>query len=331
MAAGTKGHQLFNDNPRGKPRLKTLGYGTRRKAANSVKKLKTMPTAYQRQAATTMYYRAKHHAKQTKGMRNAMRVYGRFLKTLKRGRPQKGGSASAAAPAATRKYTAVIVEPRKIKSLSLVLKNFAENLSDDWGFQIFHGASNKAWVEGILDREFPTSKDRFLLTQLENEKLTYVDYNSMMKTVKFYEQIPTETFLIFQTDSWLCGPHKDLLAKFMDYDYVGAPWTINVGNGVGNGGLSLRKKSKMIEYIKACPDNTNIFEDQYFANNQCHAVPLKIPSKDEAKEFSIDGVYHPRSFGLHKPWVFLPHKFVDLEKQCPGMITMFKSHREEEA
>ena len=77
------GHQLFNDNPRGKPKLKTLGYGTRKKALDSVKQLRGMPPAYQRQAATTMFYRAKFHAKQTPGMRQAMRVYGRFLKTLK--------------------------------------------------------------------------------------------------------------------------------------------------------------------------------------------------------------------------------------------------------
>jgi hypothetical protein len=77
-----KGHQLFNDNPRGKPRLTGLGYGTRKRAANSIRRLKSMPRAYQVQAATTMYYRAKHHARQTKGMREAMRLYGRFLQGI---------------------------------------------------------------------------------------------------------------------------------------------------------------------------------------------------------------------------------------------------------
>jgi hypothetical protein len=77
------GHRLFNDNPRGHPKLRTLGYGTRKKAIDSVHALKKMPKPYQRQAATTMYYRAKYHAKQTPGMRAAMRVYGAFLKTLK--------------------------------------------------------------------------------------------------------------------------------------------------------------------------------------------------------------------------------------------------------
>ena len=83
MARHTRKKQrLFNDNPRGAPRLKTLGYGTRKKALNSVRKLRKMPKAYQRQAATTMYYRAKYHKYRTPDMEEAMNVYGRFLKTL---------------------------------------------------------------------------------------------------------------------------------------------------------------------------------------------------------------------------------------------------------
>jgi hypothetical protein len=79
-----KGHQLFNDNPRGYPRLQGLGYGTATKARTSIRRLRAMPRAYQFQAATTMYYRAKHHAHPTKGMRAARRLYGAFLRTLKR-------------------------------------------------------------------------------------------------------------------------------------------------------------------------------------------------------------------------------------------------------
>lgn len=81
--AQTRKQRLFNDNPRGKPRLKTLGYGTPEKAAASIRQLKKMPFMYQRQAATTMFYRAKYHANQTADMRAAMRLYGAFLRTLK--------------------------------------------------------------------------------------------------------------------------------------------------------------------------------------------------------------------------------------------------------
>lgn len=75
--------QLFNDNPRGRPRLKGLGYGTAKKARDSIKRLRKMPRAYQFQAATTMYYRAKYHAEQTPEMRESMHLYGAFLKDLR--------------------------------------------------------------------------------------------------------------------------------------------------------------------------------------------------------------------------------------------------------
>jgi hypothetical protein len=73
-------------------------------------------------------------------------------------------------------------------------------------------------------------------------------YNNLLKNINLYEIIPTENFLIFQTDTLINPKYKDLIYEFINYDYVGAPWIIN--NQVGNGGLSLRKKSKMIDIIK---------------------------------------------------------------------------------
>ena len=74
-----KGHQLFNDNPRGSPRTAGIGYGSAKKARASLKRIRGKSHAYQTQVATTMYYRAKHHKYQTPGMRNAMKVYGDWL------------------------------------------------------------------------------------------------------------------------------------------------------------------------------------------------------------------------------------------------------------
>ena len=76
-----KGYQLFNDNPKGPPKMKAQ-YGTAKRARQTLKRLRSKPKAYQRQVATTMYYRAKHHKYRTKNMEGAMKVYGQFLKTL---------------------------------------------------------------------------------------------------------------------------------------------------------------------------------------------------------------------------------------------------------
>lgn len=80
--------RLFND-AKGTPRIKGTGYGTRNRALKTLKKLRGKPRALQTQVAITMYYRAKHHKYQTQGMRNAMRVYGPFLRSLKRKKQQK--------------------------------------------------------------------------------------------------------------------------------------------------------------------------------------------------------------------------------------------------
>jgi hypothetical protein len=75
------GHQLFNDNPKGPSKVKAQ-YGTAERAKQTLKRLRGKPKAYQRQVVTTMYYRAKHHKYQTKGMKEAMKVYGHFLRSL---------------------------------------------------------------------------------------------------------------------------------------------------------------------------------------------------------------------------------------------------------
>ncbi len=79
-----KKNTVFKDPSKDKrPRLR-LHYSSKKTAENSIKKLrKQKDKQYQRQAATTLYYRAKYHKYQTKGMRNAEKVYKRFLKTLK--------------------------------------------------------------------------------------------------------------------------------------------------------------------------------------------------------------------------------------------------------
>lgn len=72
------GYRLFNDNPKGPSKVKAQ-YGTAERARQTLKRLKGKPSAYQRQVATTMFYRAKHHKYQTKGMKNAMKIYKSFL------------------------------------------------------------------------------------------------------------------------------------------------------------------------------------------------------------------------------------------------------------
>jgi hypothetical protein len=91
--------------------------------------------------------------------------------------------------------------------------------------------------------------------------------------------------------------NKDAINDFLKYDYVGAPWPSAIGGTrVGNGGLSLRKKSKMLHIINSRPYRGEA-EDVYFCSN-----PLYMPTVAEAMRFSVEHVFYPESFGCHKPW-----------------------------
>ena len=70
---------VFN-NPTRPSKIRAC-YGTAKKAHNTLKRLRKETRKQQRQTARTMYYRAKYHKYQTAGMRNAMKIYGDFLKT----------------------------------------------------------------------------------------------------------------------------------------------------------------------------------------------------------------------------------------------------------
>ena len=193
-------------------------------------------------------------------------------------------------------YTAVIIEPREHKALGFVLHNFFTNLSEEWGFILFHG-NNKEFIDNLFENELKPFLYRITFIKLNTDNLTSIQYNNICKNKNFYKCIPTDILLKFETDSIILN--KDLINDFLKYDYVGAPWL----NGmVGNGGLSLRNKNKMIEICEKVQDFTD-HEDNYFSYQT--KVTLNKPSFIKAQTFSVETIFHEKSFGIHAPWKYL--------------------------
>lgn len=213
------------------------------------------------------------------------------------------------------RYTGVIVEPRKHAALEFVLRNVLDNLDERWDIIVFHGTANAEWLTDLIRTKFADVSSRITLKNLGVENVPIPEYNKLFFSQEFTEAIPTEVFLVFQTDSMICPQHKGLIDQFLKYDYAGAPW--NDGN-VGNGGFSLRRKSKMLEVLRGCPDRS-MNEDILFSDS-CPAVKVNKSPFEEAKLFSIEGVYSPKSFGIHKAWGHIPTK--DIEPQCTGYNTL---------
>ena len=104
--------------------------------------------------------------------------------------------------------------------------------------------------------------------------------------------------------------NKDNIYHFLQYDYVGAPWSGGIDDplstdAVGNGGFSLRNRSAMIRLLEENPyPNNGIQEDTYISGLAKYKPPL-----NKACAFSMESIPCWDSFGLHAPW---KHIFMDL-------------------
>jgi len=68
---------VFNDS--NYPSKVKAGYGSAKKAKNTIRRLNRLEKKNATRIARTMYYRAKYHRFQTKGMKQAMKVYATYL------------------------------------------------------------------------------------------------------------------------------------------------------------------------------------------------------------------------------------------------------------
>jgi hypothetical protein len=73
------GYSLYSSG-KSKPRTKT-GYGDAKRARETLRNIKKFDKAYQMQVVNTMYNRAKYHANQTSDMREAMKVFKKWLRS----------------------------------------------------------------------------------------------------------------------------------------------------------------------------------------------------------------------------------------------------------
>lgn len=210
-------------------------------------------------------------------------------------------------------YTAVIVDTRITEVFELVLDNFYSHLDKRWNFMIFCSKINRDFLFNLLEIKFPIDKKRTTLIVLDIDKhigidVTYkwfveYDYCKLLTSEAFYNMIPTEMFLIFQLDTLLSDKYSDTIYNFMEYDYVGAPWKDKKG---GNGGLSLRRKSKMISIINDKNYYYNDPERTYYEDGYFSEYPdINVPNFDIAKTFAVESCYYDKPVGIHKAFQFI--------------------------
>ena len=226
---------------------------------------------------------------------------------------------------------AVIVETRKHKALPFVLNNVMSILSDEWNLQIFHGSNNLDYINEVIhNTEY---YDKVTLSNLNIDSISQQDTNlEIMLTEYFWKRVIGETVLYFECDSMLCPNSEHKVEDFEHFDYIGGYWgnqldmLDNDYSKVMNGGLSIRKKSFMLDIIK---NELQPYLDR--GGNPCedYFVTDRIRTKPKVRDvlnFSIDNGYmYPLDdkapFGLHKPWGANPAKghgkyYNEIKKVC---------------
>jgi hypothetical protein len=212
---------------------------------------------------------------------------------------------------------AVLIEYRIFPHIEVILRNAILNLGPKWSYTIICGKENYSFMEKMASDIHKNIKVINSNHEFMNQNL----YNNFLLTTSFWNLLVGEKILIFQEDSFI---FKSNIDDFLQWDYIGAPFSFDCvkPNNVGNGGLSLRSKSIMLEVLNRIQVDKideaiflpsvityklkvkldNIPEDVYFSQIlQIYNIG-NVADFDTAKRFSSETIYNEDSFGMHCIW-----------------------------
>ncbi len=148
---------------------------------------------------------------------------------------------------------AVIVDPRYDDLMLAVIRNFMFFLNPKgWNLMIVSHPNHLERVKKDIPGAAFMGIPKNYLEDGHKPNMSIDSYNAIMMDQSFWEAMPAEHILIFQTDCIMLRPLDD--AAYLGYDYAGANWyspydASFILGGV-NGGCSLRSKQAMIDCLR---------------------------------------------------------------------------------
>ncbi len=218
-------------------------------------------------------------------------------------------------------HIAVLVEFRITDRIVSIVHNINHHIPSTWPIQIFHGTANQDFIKNSTLAPLITSGKIFLtLMEIVHDKSKT---NALLTNAKFWKQVRGEKILLFQIDSIMCSnsPHK--ITDYLQYDYIGAPWNpvwhqFDKRYLVGNGGFSLRTRSKLLALIELIPYNSLLPEDVWYAEN-LHRVNASVAPVNLAKTFSVESIFYERPVGIHR-FVWRCDFLRKMSQTCPEAV-----------
>ncbi|KAI9740116.1 MAG: hypothetical protein M1818_004867 [Claussenomyces sp. TS43310] len=195
---------------------------------------------------------------------------------------------------------ALIIETRPIPHLPALLTAFIGTVPPQWIVKVVGLDSVFDFIHSSASLIHHVNTGKLVLQKIPPNYPT-TDNEALSQTLtnrSFYGEFlaPAEWILMFQTDSMICSASAQTLDDWVekDYDWVGAPWHIEVPGG--NGGLSLRHIPSILKVLEK--EERKPHDEQWEDLWLCQRLPNPAPAPIEV-EFSVESIYAERPLGYH--------------------------------
>ncbi len=185
---------------------------------------------------------------------------------------------------------ALLIENRSFPILAPLLLHFMSVVPPDWRFRFMGSLESVEYVNSSRAIRQAVDAGKLDLTYIPSNMSTgsQEEISRFLTNLWLYETVlqPAEWLLVFQTDSMLCANSRQSLNNWLNYDWVGAPWN-PAGRFGGNGGLSLRRVSKIIKVLQnqEREDNSEP-EDVWLTDRLGHIPGAKLANGTVSLTFS---------------------------------------------
>ncbi|KAL8819606.1 MAG: hypothetical protein Q9223_002001 [Gallowayella weberi] len=198
---------------------------------------------------------------------------------------------------------AFLVENRPLPMLAPLILHFMGVIPADWRFRFMGSPESVKTVKASKAIRHQVNAGKLDLTLIPRNMTTggQEQISTFLTTLWLYETLlqPAEWLLVFQTDSILCANSEGNLDDWLEYDWVGAPWSPSSRYG-GNGGLSLRRVSSIIQVLRdqrRLPNSDP--EDVWLTARLGHRPGGKVANGSVSLTFSGENIYYERPMGYH--------------------------------
>lgn len=193
----------------------------------------------------------------------------------------------------------VIVERRCHANLEFCIKN-AVYFNPGFALHIYCSKANAGFVKLICGKHIESVHIHVIMDTIGTALEGREEYNKLLKTKKFWEDLAEEHIIVFETDSYFL---RQIPPSIFTYDYVASkwPWIIDAPGG---GGLSYRKRSVMLKICDHYNQPTAIMQDS-FVSEGIKTLGYKYPDEKESAKYFTESYFSSCPVGTHQWWTFL--------------------------